>query len=68
MKKAQLIAYEDIKGVRHEDLKYLDAIFKSPTECFEDNASDEEILEFFETKYATQIKTLFDAKLKVCFV
>ena len=68
MKKAFLIAYEDIKGVKYEDLDILKAKFTSPIECFENDASDEEILDFFETKYATQIKSLFDAKLIVRFV
>ena len=68
MKKVQLIAYEDIKGVSHEDLKYLDAIFKSPIECFDNSASDEEILNFLETKYAVEIKALFEAKRILHFI
>ncbi len=68
MKKAFLTAYENIKGVKFKDLNRLNAKFESPIECFEDTASDEEILEFFKKTYAAQIKSLFDVKLLVRFV
>ena len=67
MKTARIVAYQDIKGVEHEDLYRLNAIFKSPIENFDDSKSEPDICEFLQRKYAKDIEKIFNPTIHIEF-
>ena len=67
MKKVQLIAYTNRQGFSLEDLKDYNEIFYSPIEFFNDNVSDDFVLNEMCKKYKTEIEKLVSPKIKLKF-
>ena len=68
MKKIQLIAYENIIGVSASELQYIDGIFKSPIELFDESRSNYSIANEMIDKYKLEISKLFNPSIQINFI